>query len=253
MISGRQAAIVVTVITAIALTLAFILGAVAFVAGRQLASPHSPSPTTSSPTRPLLVLHTATPTIRPTRTPTPLPTSTPTATPTLTPTPTPTPRVIITDVQALGRLETAKFLMQTVIDLRREPTTIWDQVFGTDTLLLVAGGEVVAGFDLGQMTPQDTRVRGDMVTIVLPAPEILHSKLDNQQTYVYEQKTGLFRKPDKNIEGEARLLAEQAMQRRAVEGGILEQAQTNGRVQMEAFLRSLGFTEVVITIRSREQ
>ena len=57
-----------------------------------------------------------------TATPTSTPTHTPT--PTFTPTPTPTPRVIITEVKALGRLETTKYLLETVIDLEREPANI---------------------------------------------------------------------------------------------------------------------------------
>jgi hypothetical protein len=154
--------------------------------------------------------------------------------------------VIITEVKSLGRLETAKYMLQTVIDLERQPTTLWEQIFGTDKLLLIANGEVVAGFDLGQVEQADIVVHGDDVMIILPAPQILYSKIDNDETYVYERTTGLFRDPDPRIESEARQLAEQAMLDRALEGEILRQAEANGRLQIEAFLRSLGFTEIVI-------
>ena len=200
-------------------------------------------------------LRTSTPTIVATETGTPLPTGTPTktptptATPTFTPTPTPTPRVIITEVKALGRLETSKYMMSTIIDLKREPATVWEQIFGADSLLLLAEGEVVAGIDMTQITTQDTVVQGDYVSITLPKPEILYSKVDNNRTYVYERMTGLFVRPDIELEGEARRLAEDAMVKRALEGDILRQAEVNARMQVEAFLRALGFTDIVIVVR----
>ena len=215
---------------------------------------HTVTPITR-PTKTRTPAATATLTATPTATPTPTPTATATATATFTPTrtPTPTPRVTTLEVRSLGRIETTKFLMQTVIDRERSPNNVWERVFGTDKLLLVAEGEVVAGFDMTQVSKQDIIVRGDLVIITLPSPEILYSKVDNDKTYVYERKTGLFRKPDKDIESEARQLAERAMVDHALKGEILEQAEANGRLQIEAFLRSLGFTHVVIVVRNRYQ
>ena len=237
----------IALIALICLALASAVGSLSFVLGQRLGAAATLT-LIPSPTAPFPLLRTATPTAHPSRTSTPTPTRTPTQTPTSTPTPTPTPRVIITDVQALGRLETSRFMMQTVIDLEREPANVWEEFLGTDKLLLVAGGEVVAGFDLTQVQETDTIVSGDRVTIVLPPPQILYSKVDNDLTYVYERTTGLFRSPDVRIESEARQLAEQAMIDRALEGQILSQAEANGRRQLEALLRSLGFTEVLILV-----
>lgn len=215
---------------------------------RASSQPTLPATATRSPT--------ATPTTRPTSTSTPTPTTAPTATPTatatLTPTPTPTPRVIITEIHSLGRMETAKFLMQTVVDRERAPATLWERLFGTDKLLLIAEGEVVAGFDMAAVRKQDIVVAGDRVAVTLPPPEVLYSKVDNDKTYVYERKTGLFLRPDKEIESEARQLAEQAMVEYALENGLLEQAQASGHLQIEAWLRSLGFTDITITIQAAD-
>jgi hypothetical protein len=206
-------------------------------------------------TLPFPTVQTSTPTARPTSTLTPAPTGTatspprPTSTFTPSPTPTPTPRVTITEIRSLGRLETAQFFLQTVINLEDEPSNVWEQLLGTDKMLLVAGGEVVAGFDLSKMQKDDITVRGNHVTFVLPPPEILYSRVDNEETFVYERKSGLFRKPDKDLEGEARQVAEQAMVDRAMKGEILRRAQANGRLQVEALLRSLGFTDILIIVR----
>jgi hypothetical protein len=142
-----------------------------------------------------------------------------------------------------------QYLLQTVIDLKREPANVWGQIFGTDELLLIASGEVVAGFDLSKVSENDITVRGDHVTMVLPPAEILYSRVDNDETYVYERNTGLFRKPDPRIESEARRLAEQAMIDRAQRGEILRRAENNGQLQIEALLRALGFADVLLVVR----
>lgn len=237
------------------LVLLIIVASLSFAVGKRMASLRQASTPAATPSFP--DLRTSTPTPVPTRTLTPLPTGTPThtptptPTPTFTPTPTPTPRVIITEVRALGRLETAKYMMSTVIDLKREPVNLWEELFGTDTLLLIAEGEVVAGIDMTAITPQDIVVHDDQVKITLPPAQVLYSKIDNDRTYVYERTTGLFRQPDETLEGEARQIAEQAMLDRALEGDILRQAEANARMQIDAFLRALGFTDVVITVRNK--
>ena len=177
-------------------------------------------------------------------------TATETAKRTSTATPTPTPRVTIAEIRSLGRLETVQYYLQTVINLPNHTSNVWEQLLGTDSLLLIASGEVVAGFDLSKMQPEDITVRGDRVTMVLPPPEILYSRVDNEDTTVYERKTGLFRKPDKDLEGEARRLAEQAMVDRAMQADILRRAEANGRLQVEALIRQFGFSDVLIVVRS---
>lgn len=199
-------------------------------------------------------------TAKPTSTATPLPTltapptatatATPTATPTHTPTPTPspTPIIVITGVNALGRLETVQYTMRDIIEVRDAPGNLWERL-SKDRLLLIAEGEVVAGFDLTQVTEANIFVSGASVIIVLPPAEILYSRLDNDHTYVYERETGLLRKADPNLESEARRIAEAQLVNWAMERGILEKAEQNGVLYLENFLRSLGFTIIRIEIR----
>lgn len=142
--------------------------------------------------------------------------------------------------------------MRTVIDLENDPSNLWEQVFGSDQLILVAEGEVVAGFDFEQINPQDITVQGTSVTISLPSPEILFSRIDNEKTYVYERKTGLFVKPDQTLEGRARQLAEEALVEWAVQRDILERAKRDGQLHLENLLRSLGFTKISLEFREHE-
>jgi hypothetical protein len=208
-------------------------------------------------TRPLVQTNTPTTTPLPTATPgpthTPSATSTPTRTPTSTPTPTPTPIVVNPRLKALGRLETAQYVMQVVIDLEREPSSLWQQAFGTDQLLLIAEGQVVAGFDLTKITDDDVVVEGKSVTLKLPPPEILYFGVDEDKTYVYERKTGFLVRPDETLETEARRRAQAELVNWALQHQVFEKAEDFGVFYLESFLSSLGFSDVNIEVRDVQQ
>jgi hypothetical protein len=142
--------------------------------------------------------------------------------------------------------------MQTVVDLENDPSNIWEQIVGSDKLMLVAEGEVVAGFDLHKVHESDIVVRGTVVKITLPPAEILYSRIDNERTYVYERQTGLLVKPDPSLEGRARLLAEEALVDWATQRNIHEKAEDYGRIQIEYLLRSLGFTNIIVEFKESD-
>jgi hypothetical protein len=229
--------------------LAAAIGVMAYQWGQQSAEPTPQAAAATTPTIAPPPIVTNTPTVSATPSPTSTVTPTPTSSPTPTPTPTPTPIVVITHVQELGKLETTEFAMRTVVDLENDPSNLWENIFGSDQLLLLAEGEVVAGFDLEQIAEEDIQVDGTKVIIALPAPEILYSRIDNERTQVYERNTGLFLQPDPTLESRARLLAEESMREWAIERGILDKATVAGRQRLESLLRSLGFTEVIINVK----
>jgi hypothetical protein len=141
-----------------------------------------------------------------------------------------------------------QFLMQTVVDVENEPSNIWQRVFGTDKVLLIASGEVGAGFDLTQVREADIVVSGSSVQLALPPAEIFYSRVDNEETFVYERDTGFLVRPDPDIESEARRVAELRLLDWAREHEILDKAEDSGLIYMESFLRSLGFEEISVTI-----
>ncbi len=179
-------------------------------------------------------------------TPTPIPSATPTLQPTWTPSP--TPIAVITGIYAFGRLETAQYTLRDIVEMEDAPSNVLEAL-SQDKLLLIAEGEVVAGFDLTKVQDRDIVVIRDTVLLFLPEPEILYSRIDNERTYVYERETGLFRRPDPDLETAARRLAEQQIRNWALERGILIDAEEFGRFYLENFLRSLGFNKIRIEIR----
>jgi hypothetical protein len=239
----------------ILLILVVAIGMGAYVLGRNMTSANEVVAVTPTPTimaqPPLLV--TNTPTTMPPATATSTAIPSPTLSPTPSPTPTPTPIVVITHVAGLGKLETVEFAMQTVVDLENDPVNLWERMLGTDQISLIAEGEIIAGFDLEKVSEGDIVVNGSSVQLTLPPPEILHSRIDNERTRVYERSTGLFLQPDSTLESRARLLAEEALLKWALERDILSRAQSNGILQLENLLRSLGFTQIEITVKEIEE
>lgn len=157
------------------------------------------------------------------------------------------PTTVIKQMKALNRLETASFTIEKVIDAGTDGNRFQEVLFG-DHILLIAHGEVIAGFDLSELKEDDARIEGSTITLQLPPPKVLVAKLDNEQTRVFDRQQGLLTKGDKDLESEARKAAEQTIQQAACQGGILNEASTNARKQLTTLLKALSFTDVIIQI-----
>lgn len=156
-------------------------------------------------------------------------------------------RTVIKQLRSLNRLETAQYTIEKVIDAGKSGNQFQQLLFG-DKILLIAQGEVIAGFDFAKLTERDITIEGTTLRLELPGPQILVTKLNNDQTRVYDRKLGLLSKGDKDLESRAREQAEILITEGACDGHILDTASTNARLQLTALFKSLGFTTVIITI-----
>lgn len=163
----------------------------------------------------------------------------------LNPTPTvlPSPLTIIHDVRALARLETIQFTVEKVITAE-----VGQGVFGFlfgDRLLFVAHGVVIAGVDLGKLQPQDLWIQDGVLFVRLPDAEIFVATLDNDESYVFDRDTGALSRGDINLETAARRVAEDEIEKAALEDGILDLARQNAENFFSILLRDLGYPEVI--------
>lgn len=156
-------------------------------------------------------------------------------------------KTVIRELRALNRLETASFTIEKVVDAGTKGNVFQEFLYG-DRILLIAHGEVIAGFDLSQLQDDDVKVDGTSITLTLPKPEILVTKLDSSQTRVYDRRQGVLSKGNKDLESQARLAAEQTIQEAACQGEILQEASNNARRQLSALLKALGFITITIII-----
>ncbi len=160
------------------------------------------------------------------------------------PTPTiiPDPVTIISQVQALSRLETIQYTVEKVITAEENQGLL--KVFLGDKLLFVAHGYVIAGLDMAKMEPSDLWLQDGVLNVRLPAAEILVATLDNNKSYVYDRQTGLLATADPNLETSARQVAEVEIRQAAIEDGILDQAEANAQQSLRWFFESLGYKQV---------
>ena len=150
---------------------------------------------------------------------------------------------VVDKIRQLSRLETVVYSLDKIVSGSRENAYIPDFLVG-DKLLLVAHGEVIAGVDLSQIQPGDVSVRGDRVTVRLPAAQVLTTRIDNGRTRIYSRATGLLVPADPNLESEVRLAAEQQIAQAALSDGVLDKARQNARASVSALLYGLGFHAV---------
>lgn len=156
-------------------------------------------------------------------------------------------QTVIKQIEALNRLETAQFTVEKIIDIGTSGT-IFSQFLYGDRILLIAHGQVIGGFDLSKVKEEDIRVDGSTLKMKLPAPEVLVTRLDSEQTRVYDRDQGILTKGDRDLESEARKEAEAVIRDAACKGGVLQEASKNARNQMTTQFKGLGFTTVEIDI-----
>jgi hypothetical protein len=120
---------------------------------------------------------------------------------------------------------------------------VFGPLFG-DRLLFVAHGYVIAGVDLAKLSADDLMLEGEVLHVNLPEAEVFVATLDNDQSYIYDRDTGVFRKSDPDLETAARQAAEQEILEAAIDDGILAQAQQNAEVYLERLFNSLGYQRV---------
>ncbi|HEY1037650.1 MAG TPA: DUF4230 domain-containing protein [Candidatus Paceibacterota bacterium] len=154
---------------------------------------------------------------------------------------------VVKEIRELGRLETSSFTMEKIIEGGQKGNFFSNILYG-DRILLIAHAEIIAGFDLKKLADKDVEVDDGKLTISLPAPEILVTKLDNEKTRVYDRKQGILSRDGKDLESKARAEAERAIRQDACAANILETASDNARKQLKALFATAGFDEVTVYI-----
>jgi hypothetical protein len=162
-----------------------------------------------------------------------------------TPAPTPTPTIItgaavVQRIQGLSRLETVTYSIQTVVTVERPGSFLG---IGSQRLLVIVHGNVVAGVDLGKLRPQDVTVldNGRRVVVRLPEAEIFSAQVDGGRTEVYDHQTGLFTQPDTNLVVEAQKAAGEKVLQAACADGVMQQATEQAE---QALRQIIGLMEI---------
>lgn len=170
----------------------------------------------------------------------------------------PTPSVI-TSIRELSRLESATAHVERIIDMTDDQDLVARHLgidlgidipglHSTDTILLVAAADVTAGVDLSTLTDGAVVVdeATDAVTITLPRATVLSTAVDEEHTYVHSRDTDMLASRREDLETLARREASTSLEAAAIEGGLLDRADTSAARTVEALVRSLGHANVTV-------
>ena len=159
---------------------------------------------------------------------------------------------IVQRVQSLSRLETTRYTIETVVTADEQgfiDTPLGRLQIGSDRLLMIIHGRVTAGIDLEKLRPQDVEISGDgkRLRIQLPTVEIFNVDLDNEKTRVYSRETWL-KRPNPNLENEARQGGEAKILATACEDGVMQRAAEDAQRAVEKFTGLLGLSAFSIEV-----
>jgi hypothetical protein len=152
-----------------------------------------------------------------------------------------THNTVLTQVEALGRLELVRYRFKDVVEYRRKAYRFLPE----SKVALVVGGEAVGCIDLRKLKPEDVVLEGDsVVRVALPAPELCTFQINHNQSRVFSTENGLFQ--DAQLVDEGYKYAEAQVRNAALQSGILAQTQRNAEQILVPMLRTLTGRRVIL-------
>jgi hypothetical protein len=152
-----------------------------------------------------------------------------------------THNTVLTQVEALGRLELVRYRFKDVVEYKRRTYRFLPE----SKVALIVSGEAVGCLDLRKLKPQDVVLEGDsVVRVALPAPELCTFQIDHSKSRVFSTENGFFQ--DAALVDEGYKYAEAQVRNAALQSGILAETQRNAEQILGPMLRSLTGRRVVL-------
>jgi hypothetical protein len=158
------------------------------------------------------------------------------------------PTLVMERIRQANELTTAVYVMETIVPTAAD-RKIGEWVLATTKLVYIAQGEVRAGVDFHQLTPEDIQVDDRQITIDLPSPQILDSKIDVRRSRVYDYNRG-FLNLGPDVAPQLQTLAQQKTLDKIVatacSQGILEKANQQAKEAIAQLLITTEYQQVQI-------
>jgi hypothetical protein len=160
---------------------------------------------------------------------------------------------LLTQLSELAEYRAATGSFQVMIDLERDVRYLPDFVAG-ERDVMIAYGTVDAMVDFSDLDERRVQVSEDRrsVTVRLPPPAVTEPRIDNGRTRVVNRDRGVLNRlggifsDNPSPSEKLYVLAEDKLREAALESALRQNAETNTRDMLEAFLRSLGFESVTV-------
>lgn len=148
--------------------------------------------------------------------------------------------IVIRDIQHIGQWEFLSIDDEELVDTSR-----WHFLFAKDQLVRIYKGTIRLGIDFEKCDTNWATSHRDTAFVFLPAIELLDENfIDEANTKSFYQKGEW----DAASLEKMYLRAKRQMMERCITSTRIKQAEENARSQMKVLFRSLGYSEVEITI-----
>ncbi len=147
-------------------------------------------------------------------------------------------------IEKMGKLELVKVNIKDVL----EQTSERPFYLPNAKAVLIISGEVIAGIDLEKVQKNDIADSGTEITVTLPKPEVLMSKVNHEKSKIYDIEWGGF--STANLVDEAYKTAETTIIEEAKKTGYEETCKNNAKSLLTPLFREISGKDVNILFKN---
>lgn len=148
-----------------------------------------------------------------------------------------TASVVLERIQGMSNLTSVRYNYSGVVTSEREMPELLQLLYGNKQVM-IAVGHINAGIDLSLVTTSNIALDGNTLIVQLPAPALQDCFLNDQESYIMSQETGIFAEELPNLGTDARRYALEQFRDNALEEGILNEANLRAQTIVGELLKA---------------
>lgn len=148
-----------------------------------------------------------------------------------------TASVVLERIQGMSNLTSVRYNYSGVVTSEREMPELLQLLYGNKQVM-IAVGHINAGIDLSRVTTSNIAIDGSTMIVQLPAPTLQDCFLNDQESYIMSQETGIFAEELPNLGTDARRYALEQFRDNALEEGILNEANLRAQTIIGELLKA---------------
>lgn len=162
---------------------------------------------------------------------------------------------VVTEIKKIAQFTSACFYEDLILKDSKASETLSGKVLNTfskkdkplleDQIVIVASGNVRAGFDLSKLTEQDVQIQDSVLTVRIPKAEIFEVIVNPSGFDIYIEEGSWSHDQVTNVENKAM----KRLREDAVRDGLLEKATDLGVAKLTDLFKTFGFRDVVVTVK----
>lgn len=159
---------------------------------------------------------------------------------------------VVTQIKKISEFTTACYYEEDVLKHNKAEAGIYNNLMSLmnfkaaqikSEIVILTKGTVRSGYNLSKIADDDIHISSDTIRIKLPAPEIFDVIVNPSNYEIYVEDGNWSHEEVAKLQANYR----DRLQKSAIASGILEKANTEGKVRCEELFKSLGFKVVEIT------